>query len=100
MRALFLAVLLVGCSEPVRNAPEAGDVITIPETDWHVVDRGELERVYLDAGMGIPEDRTLLGFAGRRNGRHVVYTLAPKHVGDTCTFGHEMLHIAIGDYHD
>lgn len=42
------------------------------------------------------------GFAGYADdGTAVVYTLPPNRVDDavTCTLGHEVMHVALGEYH-
>lgn len=99
MRLLLLAVLaLAGCGE--RVMPEPSGVYAL-SADWHVVSEDELRRVYADAGMPLRDLDKLHGFVGIRNGRHVIYTTAPRHVNDaaTCALGHEFLHIALGDYH-
>lgn len=98
---LIAALLLAACAEKIEPAAPAGAHYEIPAFDWHVVDREELQRVYLGAGMPIPEGRELRGFVGVRDGRTVIYTLPPRTVDDdvATTLGHEVMHVALGDYH-
>lgn len=101
--AAALALLLASCTggEKITSAPAAGDVIQLPEIEWRVVDRAELERVYLAAGMPLTAGQELQGFAAKQGGRTIIYTLPPARVDDaaTLTLGHEVLHVALGAYH-
>ncbi|MDO5611317.1 MAG: hypothetical protein Q4G62_11200 [Pseudomonadota bacterium] len=104
MRAIFIAAMLAltACSgERIGYAPQPGDVHHLPAIEWRVVDQRELERIYRDSGMTLGDKQKLQGFVGTRNGQAVIYTLPPTHVDDaaTLTLGHEILHVAIGDYH-
>ena len=105
MKKLLLAVvlLLAACKgEKIQNAPKAGDVINIPAVQWVVADKSTMMDVYRNSGMDIAEGASLKGFVGTRDdGTQVMYTLAPEYVDDdaTLTVGHEVLHLAIGDYH-
>lgn len=100
-RWLLLCLALAGCSEAMQGAPQPGDVVSLPPIEWRVVDRAGLEAVYRNSGQAIPDGGRLHGFAGYRDGQAVVYTLPPRAVDDaaTCTLGHEVMHIALGDYH-
>ena len=101
IRALIVALLLTGCGERVQGAPEPGAVVQLPPIEWRVVDRAGLEAVYRNSGQALGDGDRLSGFAGYRDGKAVVYTLPPRAVDDaaTCTLGHEVMHIALGDYH-
>lgn len=105
MRLLLLlaALLLTACTgERIEPAPTAGQVYELPPINWHVVDRVTLERVYTEAGMKLGDRDKLQGFTGvDAQGHVVIYTLPPQHVDDapTLTVGHEVLHVALGDYH-
>lgn len=99
MRIALIAMLsLTGCGE--RVVPEPAGVYAL-SADWHVVSEAELRQAYTDAGMPLRDLDKLHGFVGVRNGRHVIYTTAPRYVDDaaTCTLGHEFMHIALGSYH-
>ena len=102
MIALVLALLLVGCGEEVKNAPQPGDRLIIPEIEWRVVDRAMLESVYVNSGMPLEKGDRLSGFVGKDGEKWVMYTLPPKYVNDavTCTVGHEVMHPVLGDYHE
>lgn len=102
MRILLIVLfLLTACGERVEPQPRPGDVHSLPPIEWRVAGRAELERVYRESGMPLGEHDKLHGFAGYRDGHAVVYTLPPVRVDDqaTCTLGHEIMHIALGDYH-
>lgn len=74
---LALAAGLAGCAPGIDPAPQPGQVYQLPAIEWHVVDRDELRRVYVAAGM------------------------PPPRVDDaaTLTLGHELLRVALGRYH-
>ena len=98
----LIVLLLAGCSgEAMQGAPQPGETIYLPPIEWRVVNREELRAAYVRAGMPLEPGDRLSGFVGTVDGRTVVYTLAPTHVDDqaTLTLGHEILHVAIGDYH-
>ena len=97
-----IAALLTACGEPVQGAPDPGDTIQLPPIEWRVRDRVALEQAYRESGMITGERDKLHGFAGYADdGTAVVYTLPPQRVDDavTCTLGHEIMHIALGEYH-
>lgn len=75
--------------------------ISIPAFDWYIVSDEEMRDIYERSGKVVPNGGILLGFQGNHNGKQVIITPAPKFVDDeaTCTLGHEVMHIAFGDYH-
>lgn len=100
-RLLILPLLLAGCGEPVQNPPEPGQTVALPPIEWRVRDREGLEAAYRNSGMPLAERERLHGFAGRDGDTAVVYTLPPRRVDDAvaCTLGHEVMHVALGEYH-
>lgn len=98
-----LTIAATGCVEKVQGAPQPGDQYELPAITWYVVDQETLASEYRRFGMEIPEGHEVRGFVGTRDsdGKQVIYSLPPKHVNDEATrdLGHELLHIAIGDYH-
>ncbi len=103
MRALLLAAMLLlsACADRIEPQPAAGDIYQLPPMEWRIVDRAELERIYRDAGMPLIEQQRLHGFVARQGDKIVIFTLPPRSVDDdvTTTLGHEVIHVAIGDYH-
>ena len=103
MRTLILlsSLLLTACGESVQNPPEPGQTVALPPIEWRVRDREGLEAAYRNSGMPLTERERLHGFAGRDGDTAVVYTLPPRRVDDAvaCTLGHEVMHVALGEYH-
>lgn len=97
-----IVVALTACGEKIQDAPQPGDKITLPSIEWRVRDRMELEAVYRNSGQHIGERDRLHGFAGYDGDQAVIYTLPPRRVDDgvACTIGHEVMHIALGQYHN
>ena len=99
---ISLSFALTGCGEKIDNSPQPGEQVQIPAIEWRVVDRQGLLHAYQSNGMRLEQGQQLEGFAGiTADGRHVVYTLTPRTVDDaaTCTLGHEVMHVALGDFH-
>lgn len=87
---------------PTVNSIQEGTVIHLPAMQWHIVSRERLIDVYQRAGHPIPEGAELHGITGvTPEGQTIVVTLAPQNVDDevTLTLGHEVMHVALGDYH-
>lgn len=101
LNLILIALLLTACAERIQPPVQAGEVRQLPPIEWHVVDAIELRKAYVDAGMPITANDRLYGFTGKRGDTVVVYTLPPQRVDDaaTLTLGHEVLHVALGDYH-
>ena len=106
MICLLLGVclgILTACGEKVLEAPEAGDVVHVPAFEWRVRDQPALEASYMaSTGVVLSSDQRLEGFAGQStDGTKVVYTKPPRYVDDSvaCTLGHEVMHLALGRYH-
>lgn len=97
----ILALLLTACGERIAPTPTDGDTHALPPIEWRIRSRVELEAIYRHSGMALHDGQKLEGFAGREGDRWVVYTLPPQYVDDaaTCTLGHEVMHVALGDYH-
>lgn len=101
MRTLICLAMLgvAGCGEKM-DAP--ADAYEIPPFEWRIRTNDELRAIYANSGMHLRDEHRLHGFVGRApDGRHVIYTTRPRTVDDqvACTLGHEVMHLALGDYH-
>lgn len=102
MRTLILAafaLLLSACAEKVDAPASAYEV---PAFEWRIRTNDELRAIYANSGMALRDEQRLHGFVGvAADGRRVVYTTRPKRVDDAvaCTLGHEVMHLALGNYH-
>lgn len=100
-----LALSLVGCEygERVQGAPQPGEVLPVQGFTWHVVTPLQLQAKYIEYGGELPNQHAVQGFVAKResDGARMIYTTAPKYVDDTvaCTLGHEVMHLAIGNFH-
>ena len=102
---VFLLTLLVGCDsrEPVKNAPKLGDQIELPPIVWKI--RTEKQMAEIRENSLGPTNRKVrvLGLTGvnQDTGRVEVITEVPRYVDDqiACTLGHEIMHVALGDFH-
>lgn len=102
MKKLLLPLFLVGCSGGnITPPPQAGDTHAIPPFEWRIKSEEEMTRIYSNSGEHLRTDERLDGFVGKEGNKWVVYTTPPHRVDDraTCTLGHEVMHIALGDYH-
>ena len=104
MRGLLATavLLLAACGEKIAEAPKAGDTLKVPAFEWRVRDQQTLEAIYSRSGLAPGDGRELRGFAGvDADGTLAVYTSPPIYVdGDaTCTLGHEVIHLVLGEYH-
>lgn len=82
--------------------PETQDSYHLPPIEWRIRDAQGLRAAYVNSGMTLTNDQKLEGFVGLdEKGRTVVYTMRPKTVDDSvaCTLGHEVMHVALGNYH-
>lgn len=101
--ALIAVAVLTACGgNNINNAPQPGDNIDLPPIQWRVRDKAGLEAAYVNSNMRITNGDRLSGFAGWDGDRAVVYTLPPTRVDDaaTLTLGHEIMHVALGSYHE
>lgn len=103
---ILLAVVFIvlsacdGVNTSGFKVPVSQERYDLPPIRWYVVDTEEELRKY--AGDQVAEHGSLAGFAGvLPDGTNVVVTLRPKRVDDdaTTTLGHEVMHVALGDYH-
>ena len=110
MRNLALAALLLlalpACREkiePTRGSVAPGTSHTIPAFEWRIVDREQMVAAYHRAGAAVPDGSRLEGFVAvnKETGKLIVYTPPPVGVDGnvTTTLGHEVMHMALGDYH-
>lgn len=94
---IVLGLCLSSCDErvaPSKNSVAVGTRIVVPSFEWRVLAQDDLDRqcgAKVEGCVGWNKD----------TGRQVVYTRPPKFVDgtETRTLGHEMMHIALGDYH-
>lgn len=81
---------------------QPGTVIHLPPIEWHVLSEEDMVRVYTEqGGMTISEGQALDGFAASQGDRIMVFTRPPRYVDDqvTLVLGHEIMHVALGEYH-
>lgn len=99
--------LLIGCDQqkiqPTRGSIAAGAVNKLPPIEWRIVSKPELERAYIRGGAQLLSGHELEGFTAidHETGTVLVYTLPPTSIDGaaTLTLGHEIMHVALGDYH-
>ena len=99
---LIAVLLLAGCVEKIEPAVTPGTVYHLPPIEWRVVSEADLVKIYQMSGQTVAENSELHGFVGtKKDGTYVMYTLAPKTIDDdvTTTVGHEVMHVALGQYH-
>ena len=101
MRALICltALATAACGEKME-AP--ADAYVVPAFEWRIRSNDQLREIYANSGMPLRDGHKLHGFVGTApDGRHVIYTTRPRTVDDqvACTLGHEVMHLALGDYH-
>lgn len=99
--ALALGFALAACGEPVQNAPKAGDDITVEGFTWRVRSAETITAEYAGAGKDAGPGLAVDAYVGTLNGSPIVTTQPPRVVDDAvaCSLGHEVMHLAIGDYH-
>lgn len=96
---MLCALAATACGERV-SAP--ADEYPVPALEWRIRSSDQLRAIYANSGMRIEDSQRLHGFVGTApDGRHVIYTTRPRTVDDqvACTLGHEVMHLALGDYH-
>lgn len=101
MRALICltALALTACGEKMEAPADAYD---IPPFEWRIRTNEQLRAIYANSGVVLRDEHRLHGFVGTApDGRNVIYTTRPRTVDDqvACTLGHEVMHLALGDYH-
>ena len=104
-RAVAIAAalyLLVGCGEKVRGAPDVGTATLVQQFEWRVINRAQMVELHRLNGIHLKPNEVPLGMQGYKDGKAIIYTLPPKTVDDdvATTLGHEVMHIAMGKYHE
>ena len=94
--------LLAGCGEKVQGAPDVGTTTLVQQFEWRVINREQMVELHRLNGIYLKPNEVPLGMQGYKDGKAIIYTLPPKTVDDdvTLTLGHEVMHIAMGKYHD
>lgn len=104
MRAIALVVVLflTACAEKIQDAPTAGTTIQVGAFEWRVINQQQMRELHAINGIALDAHQVPKGLAGRKDGRAIIYTLPPGRVDDetALTLGHEVMHIALGKYHD
>ena len=105
MFVFVLLVLMVGCDsgEPVKNAPKMGDHIELPPIVWKIRTEKQMTEIRENSLGPTNHKVRVLGLVGvnQDTGRVEVITGVPRYVDDqvACTLGHEIMHVALGDFH-
>lgn len=113
LAALVTCLALAACAEQTTDGYLANEAAYEVSFVWHPVNtRAEMLALF-KAGGGVyphdcrPNDRrdtcALAGFAAvDGHGVQHVYTYRPRRVDDdaTLTLGHEVMHVALGSYHE
>lgn len=104
-RAVAIAAalyLLVGCGEKVQGAPDVGTTTLVQQFEWRVINRAQMVELHRLNGIEVADGKMPVGMQGYKDGKAIIYTLPPKTVDDdvATTLGHEVMHIAMGKYHD
>lgn len=99
---LFFVVFLAACADKVQGAPTAGEAIHVDAFEWRIVDQQQMRELHAINDIALDAHQVPKGLAGRKDGRAIIYTLPPGRVDDetALTLGHEVMHIALGKYHD
>lgn len=102
--AALVAVLFLsaGCAEKIQDAPKAGTATLVQQFEWRVINREQMVELHRLNGITLKPNEVPLGMQGYKDGKAIIYTLPPKTVDDdvATTLGHEVMHIAMGKYHD
>lgn len=104
--ALIALAVIASCQPMRRVEPQvaSGVRFTVPSFEWRVLDEETLQKQCRDYTKPLLRDtHKFVGCVGWNldTGRKVVYTLPPKYVDgpETMTLGHEVMHVALGDFH-
>ena len=101
----FVILTVVSCTPTQKQGvfPKEGTTHEVPAFTWKVVSQKEMEQIYTALEGPIPAGGKLSGFVvtDKITGAQTVYTTPIRKVDDDATlvFGHEVLHIILGDYH-
>lgn len=102
--AALVAVLFLsaGCAEKIQDAPKAGTTMLVQEFEWRIINEAQMRELHAINNIKVAEGKVPVGIQGYKDGKAIIYTLPPKSVDDdvALTLGHEVMHIAMGKYHD
>lgn len=100
--AALATLALSACAEKVQNAPAAGADVSVDAFTWRVRSPEQINAEYRAAGKDPGPGNAVAGYIGTLNGATIITTQPPRHVDDSiaCTLGHEVMHAALGDYHE
>lgn len=107
---VVIALIFAGCSAqtesvtPTKHSIKPGTDIQLPPMEWRIRTPEDLARIYAESGQQTSRDEAIDAFIGRDpgTGQVIIYTAPPKFVdgAETRALGHEVMHEALGDYHE